>query len=260
MRLGRGLPPVVFHHPIYDLHQMLAYLPHPDTRTARMGAFEHHSEEVRRKRGIRESSRFAKADHALVRSKLVLLHDAPGGMVWIGQLGEGVAKGRAAFFHLTKLRGGATAPVPELAFRISAVLRVEILPLLLFVGDDPAHPFGNQLILRLEVAVQRHFVRLGRLGDRFDPHAADPLFMKQVSSRHQNPRAQRYGGPATFSRFQPVVGNICFHEMLYPSLTKMLPTGNIGVLVECYRSVTYYISTRSATMACGNLPLRSCAT
>src|SRR2546423_8259006 len=133
---ARSLPLVVFHHPIHDLHEMLAYLPHPDTSPARMRAFQHHGEQVRRKRGVRESSRFAKADDALVRAKLVLLHEAPRGMVWIGQLGEGVAKGRAAFFHRAKLRGGAPAPVLELTARISAVLGVKILPLLLFVPDD----------------------------------------------------------------------------------------------------------------------------
>ena len=233
-RLLRPLPPTVFYHQIHDLHEMLTYLPHPDTRAARMGAFQHHGEQVRRKRGIRESSRFAKADDTLVRSKLVLLHDAPRGMVWIGQLGEGVAKGRAAFFHLTKLRGGAPAPVLELALWISAVLRGEILPLRLFVRDDPPHPFRYQLIFRVEVPVQRHLVCLRRLGYRFDPDAADALFMEQVSRRHQNPRANGDGGAITFSCFQSVVGNICFHDMLYPSLTKMLPTGNIGVITECY--------------------------
>src|ERR1700681_404572 len=89
-------PPVVFHHQIHDLHEMLTDLPHPDTRSARMCALQHHGEQVRGEGGIRESSRLAKADDALVRSKLVLLHDAPRRMVWIGQLGEGVAKGRAA--------------------------------------------------------------------------------------------------------------------------------------------------------------------
>src|ERR1700720_596089 len=99
---------------------MLTNLPHPDTRAARMGALQHHGEQVRRIGGIRESSRPAKADDALVRSKLVLLHDAPRGMVWIGQLGEGVAKGRAAFLHRAKLGRCTAAPVLELPLRISA--------------------------------------------------------------------------------------------------------------------------------------------
>src|SRR6266853_2529144 len=239
---------------------MLTNLPHPDTRPARMGALQHHGEQVRRKGGIGESSLLAKADDSLVRSKLVLLHDAPSGMVWIGQLGEGVAKGRAALFHRAKLGRRAPAPVLELALRISAVLGVEILPVFLFVGDDPAHPFRDQLILRSEVAVERHLVGLRRLGDCFNADSTDAVFMKQVTSRYENPLAKRDRVPSFLFRFRPAAVNICLHDSLYPSLTKMLPTGNIGRTMECYRSVTYYISTRSATMGCGNLPLRSCAT
>jgi len=46
-------------------------------------------------------------------------------------------KGRAAFFHRAKLGRRTPAPVLELALRISAVLGIEILPVFLFVGDDP---------------------------------------------------------------------------------------------------------------------------
>src|SRR6202165_527884 len=243
----RPLAPTVFYHQIHDLYEMLTYLPHTDRLPARVGALEHHGEQVRGEGGILKSGRLAEADDALVRSKLVLFHDPPRRMVWIGQLGEGVAKSRAAFFHRAKLGRCTTAPILELALRISAVLGVEILPVFLFVRDDPAHPFRDQLILRSEVAVERHLVRLRRLGDRFDPDTSDTLFMKQVSCRHQNPRPNGDGRATTFSLFQSVIGNICFHNSLYPSLTKMLPIGNIGVLTVCYRSVTYYMSKRSAT-------------
>jgi hypothetical protein len=62
------LLPVVFHHPIDDLHQMLAYLPHPDRLPARVGTVEHHGVQVRREVGILKSGSLAKADDAFVLS------------------------------------------------------------------------------------------------------------------------------------------------------------------------------------------------
>src|SRR5712672_3827540 len=131
-----GPPPVVLHHQINDLHEMLTDLPHPDTCSARMGTLEHHGEQVRGKGGIRETGRLAKPYDALMRAKLVLLHENPRRMIRVGQLGEGVAKGRAALFHRAKLGGGTAAPVLELSLRISAVFGVEILPVLFLMGDD----------------------------------------------------------------------------------------------------------------------------
>ena len=49
---------------------------------------------------------------------------------------------------------------------------------LLLLGDDAAHPLCHELVLRLEVAVERHLVRAGGLGDRFDADATNPLATK----------------------------------------------------------------------------------
>src|SRR2546423_9613036 len=226
---------------------MLTYLPHPHTLAARVGTLEHHGEKVGREPGIRESGGLAKADDALVLSKSIFLDDASRRMVGIGQLGERVHQRGPSLFHRAKLGGGSPAPVLELALRISAVFRGQVFPLFLFVGDYPAHPFGDQLVLLVEVAVQGHLVRLRRLGDRFDADAPDTLFMKQVPSGNENPLANGDPGSAYFLRLGRLFVNICLHDRLYPSLTKMLPTGNIGVLAECYRSVTYYMYACGAT-------------
>src|ERR1700682_3478782 len=85
----RPLLPTVFYHQIHDPYEMLTYLPHPDRLPARVSTLEHHGEQVRGEGGILKSRRLAESDDALVRSKLVLFHDAPRGMVWIGQLGAG---------------------------------------------------------------------------------------------------------------------------------------------------------------------------
>jgi len=144
------------------------------------------------------------------------------------------------------LRGGAAAPVLEQALWISGMHGGQILPLLFFVRDYASHPFRDQVILRVEVAVERHLVRLRRFGNRFDADAPNALLMKQVPCRHENPLANGNRGAALFSRLTVAV-NICLHDTFYPSLTRMLPVGNIGAGAECYRSVTYYMSIRSAT-------------
>src|SRR5258708_7125157 len=112
---------------------MLTDLSHPDTRSARMGTLEHHGEQIRGKGRIRETGRLAKPYDALMRAKLVLLHENPRRMIRVGQLGEGVAKGRAALFHRAKLGRGTTAPILKLPFRISAVPGVESLPGTFFI-------------------------------------------------------------------------------------------------------------------------------
>src|SRR6266516_4946074 len=137
----RLLPlPIVFHHQINQLHKMFTDLPHPDTLNARVRALEHHRKQVRGESGIPKSGRFAETDDPLVFSDLVLLDDATRRMVRVGQLGESVPKGGPALFHGAKLRRDSAAPVLKLAFRISAMLRVEILPLLLFVGNYALPP------------------------------------------------------------------------------------------------------------------------
>ena len=52
--------------------------------------------------------------------------------------------------------------------------------------DDPAHPLGNELVLRLEVPIQRHLVRPRRLGDRIDADATNPHATEQIVGRLEN--------------------------------------------------------------------------
>src|SRR5947207_12223068 len=162
--------------------------------------------------------------------------------------------------HRCQLAGISPAQFLKQTGRVANVLAGEILPLFLLVGDDAAHPLRDQLILGVEVPVEGHLVGLRRLGDRFDADAADALLVEQVPRRHQNPLANGHSRPALRPRLRAVAVNICLHgDLFYPTLTKMLPTGNIGVLLKCYRSVTYYKSVRSATASCSSPP-RSRAT
>src|SRR5437868_5554695 len=251
---GRVLPApllsAVLDHPVDQLDEVLADLPHAHALNTGVGALEQHREEIGGENWVLETGGLAQSYDTFVRADLVLLNDASRRMFGVGQLRQRVAERGTALFHLPELGGCASTPVLKQALRITAVLGGEVLPLFFLVGDHTADPFGDQLVLRVEVAVERHLVGLRRFRDRFDPDAADPLLVKQVASRHQNPLANGQARPALLLRFGPVVVNICLHAVYYPSLTKMLPTGNIGVVTKCYRSVTYYMFVRSATTSC----------
>src|SRR6266550_1748546 len=259
---GSSLLAAVLDHQVDQLDEVLADLPHAHALNTGVGALEQHREEIGGENRVLETGGLAQSYDTLVRADLVLLNDAPRRMVWVGQLRQRVAQGGTALFHLPELGRGASTPVLKQALRITAVLGGEVLPLFFLVGDHAADPFGDELVLRVEVAVEGHLVGLRRFRDRFTADAADPLLVKQIASRHQNPLANGQARPAPLLRLRPVVVNICLHAVYYPSLTKMLPTGNIGVIRRCYRSVTYYKFVRSATTNCcsSSPPPRSRAT
>src|SRR5947207_2737234 len=240
---------------------MFADLAHPDALDAGVGALEQHREEIRRPGGVLETGRLAKPYDALMRPNLVFLNYAPRRVLWIRQLGQGIAQRRAALLHFAELDRGASTPVLKQPRGITNVLGGQVLPLFFLVGDHAAHPLRAQLVLRVEVAIERHLVGLRRFCDRLDADATDSLFVEEIPSSHQNPLANGYTRPAPRLRLLPVFVNICLHAGFYPSLTKMLPTGNIGVTGICYRSVTYYKFVRSATaICCSSPPPRSRAT
>src|SRR6266571_624564 len=51
--------------------------------------------------------------------------------------------------------------------------------------------FRHQFVLRGEVAIERHLVGAGRLGDRLDPHRPDSMPIEQVAGDREQPRAWR---------------------------------------------------------------------
>src|SRR6185437_3849109 len=213
-------------------------------------ALEQHRKEIGGENRILETRGPAQSYDSFVGADLVLLDDASRRMFRVRELGQRVDECATALFHLPELGGGAPAPVLKQALRITAVLGGEVFPLFFLVGDHAADPLRDQRVLRVEVPVQRHLVGLRRFRDRLDPDSAQAVFVEKVAGRSQNALANgRSRRPFTL-RLGAVSMNTCSHAPLYPSLTKMLPTGNIGGVGRCYRSVTYYKSPRSATTTC----------
>src|SRR5690348_8211138 len=259
-RVGSALLlPRVFDHQVDELNQMLAKFAHPDALNAGVGAFEQHPEQIGGEVGILETSGLAKSYDPLVLARLVLLNDTSRGMLRVGKLGERVPQRGSAFLQDLELGRGSPTPVLEQPLRIAVMVSGQIAPFILLVRDHAAHPLGDELVLRIEVAVEGHLVGASRFGDRFDPYAANPLLMKQIAGGDEDALADGQPFAAFSFRFSAVPLNICFHVRLYPRLTKMLPIGNIGVPAACYRPVTYYQPPRIIATSFG-LPSRSPAT
>ena len=113
-------------------------------------------------------------------SLAVLVDHAAGGMIRFGQLRQGIMQRRAAILQLGERRRRSAAPVNELRRRVARMRRHQFAPRLLFLRDDAAHPLGDQRVLRLEVAVERHLVRVRRRRDGFHADAANADAPKQI--------------------------------------------------------------------------------
>src|SRR4051812_31079494 len=150
-----GLPvPAVGDHPIDKLDQVFADLPHSYALDAGVGALEQHREQVRSQAGILKPGRLAKAQHPLVLADSVFLNHAACRVIGVWKLGECVSDCGTAFFHRPQLGGSALTPILKKAVGVPAMFRAEVLPLLLLVRDHSAHPFRDELVLRVEVAVK----------------------------------------------------------------------------------------------------------
>src|SRR3982750_1290504 len=183
LEAGRGLVPTVWNHPVDELDEVFTDLPHSDALNARVRAFEQHGKEIGGQARVLEPGCLAQAQDALVLAESMLLDHSPRRVIRVRELGEGIAERGSTLFHRAQLGRRALTPVLQQGLWISTMLGVEILPLLFLVRDYSAHPFRNQLVLRVEVAVKGHLVRLSRLGDGLNADAADSLLKKKIPSR-----------------------------------------------------------------------------
>src|SRR5262245_22949285 len=93
-----------------------------------------------------------------------------------------------------------------------------------------AQVLGHQLVLGGEVAIERHLVGAGRLGDGIDPNRPYSLSVKQVARSRQDPRAGR--NSVIFSLACLISGG---HGM-FP-LTRVLPVSTyLGVTGQYHKA------------------------
>src|SRR6267378_7982609 len=110
------------------------------------------------------------------------------------------------------------------------MVALEIPPHFVDLGGDAAQIGDDEIVLRIEVAVERHLVGAGSLRDCFDPHAADAVPMKQIlAAKRIRSRGRTTSEWATDISFPQEI------LIVSPRLTTVLPVGN----VRRYRPVTF---------------------
>src|SRR5260370_16953601 len=98
------------------------------------------------------------------------------------------------------------------------MVALEIPPHFVDLDGDAAQIGDDEIVLRIEVAVERHLVGAGSLGDCFDPHPADAVPMKKIPGPQENSLA----GPNNLGiGYRHLVSptNIDFIPPPYPRLT-----------------------------------------
>ena len=79
----------------------------------------------------------------------------------------------------------------KLADRIARALRFHLGPDLVGLAALVVEIFEDEVVLRAEVAIERHLVGVRRFGDRLDPDAADAVAMKEVERAGDDALARR---------------------------------------------------------------------
>src|ERR1700704_6569794 len=104
------------------------------------------------------------------------------------------------------------------------MVALEIPPHFVDLGGDAAQIGDDEIVLRIEVAVERHLIGAGRLRDCFYPHAADAVPMKQIPGRQENSLAWPQNVGTGFGHL------VSSRNIDVPSrLTAVLPVGNVAV-------------------------------
>ena len=85
-------------------------------------------------------------------------------------------------------------PGQELAFRIARVGGGERIPGSVEFLRELAETRGDQRILRGEVAIERHLVGAGRLGDRVDADGMDAAAIEQLAGGREDALARGRAG------------------------------------------------------------------
>src|SRR5262245_16405887 len=102
----------------------------------------------------------------------------------------------------------------------------QALPYGVALRGKVAYVSNHELVLRLEVTIERHFIRLSCLGDQLNTDAVQTMAIEQLAGHGQNALPRRRQVRAACVRFSPGLDQ-CLALRL---LTAMLPTGTDEVL------------------------------
>ena len=111
-------------------------------------------------------------------------------MILFRQLDRGVGQRAAALVAADDVLGHLLEPGAKLRQRIAGMRRSNL--------SQPASPLGrlpqvfrHQFVLGREMAVERHLVGAGGLGDRLDPDRPDSMPIEKIAGGREDPLARR---------------------------------------------------------------------
>src|SRR4051812_200428 len=107
----------------------------------------------------------------------------------------------------------------------------DLIPVRFLFLDDAAHPLRHELVLRSEMAIQRHLVRPRRLGERFHADPANTDATEQVVGGFEDALAWWRTGRVGHGERR------CSDDSRrFGYLTCVLPIGNIANVTDRYRA------------------------
>jgi hypothetical protein len=152
------------------------------TLAADAGAFEQKRQGIRKQICFCDSGALTKFRQAIALVSLKLFNDMPRRMIAFGKLNRGICEIATAAIVENALGTNAN-PRAKLSQRIIRIFAIELDPNLVDLAGDVTQARDNQIILRAEVAVERHLVGAGCLRDRVNADPPDPVLTEEVTGR-----------------------------------------------------------------------------
>src|SRR5262249_36779414 len=179
-------------HSFTNRYETRAWPFNAGTLAADAGAFEQKRQAVRKQIRFYDSGPLTKFRQAIALVPLELFDDMPRRMIAFGEFDCGIREIATAAIVENTL-GTSANPRPKLPDRVSCIVAIKAAPNLVDFTCDVAQTGDDQIVLRAEVAVERHLIGAGHLRDRVNADPSDPVLTEEITGRADNalPRPQR---------------------------------------------------------------------
>ncbi|CAH2400240.1 hypothetical protein MES4922_230221 [Mesorhizobium ventifaucium] len=156
-----------------------------DALKADTGAFKQQRQCIGKKLCLADAGIPTQADQTVALSLLEFLDYPTGRMVGLAQLDGGVGHVATAAVHHQAI-GCHPDPGVQLRKLVARMLGLELLPHRVGAACGRPQALDDQIVLRLEMTVERHLVGTGGLSDRVDTDALDAMLVEHIPCRLQD--------------------------------------------------------------------------
>jgi len=152
------------------------------TLAADASAFEQKRQGVRKQIRFCDSGPPTKFRQTIALIPLELFDDMPRRMIAFGKFNGGIREIATAAIVENALGTNAN-PRAKLSQRIIRIFAIEADPNFVDLTGDVTQARDNQIVLRTEVAVERHLVGAGRFRNRVNADPPDPVLTEEITGR-----------------------------------------------------------------------------